>query len=166
MSHTNNPQLTSWVDVPKNSDFPIQNLPFGIFSSLGTLPRTGVAIGDHILDIHFLSENGYLNGLNLPENLFNQPTLNNFIGMGRKRAGKVRERLSELLRSDNSELRDAEGMKALVSQSDAAMHMPMEVRDYTDFYSSIEHATNIGSMIRDPMSIEYAPILSNTRVLR
>ncbi|MEQ8714040.1 MAG: fumarylacetoacetase [Cyclobacteriaceae bacterium] len=150
MNKANNPQLTSWVEVPQNSDFPIQNLPFGVFSTRGTSPRAGVAIGDHILDIHFLSEKGYLASLGLSANLFNQPTLNDFIGLGRKEAGKVRERLSELLRSDNAELRDTDGMNALVSQSEATMHLPVEVGDYTDFYSSIEHATNIGSMIRDP----------------
>lgn len=150
MNNANNPELTSWVNVPDHSDFPIQNLPFGIFSTAGTSPRAGVAIGEHILDIHFLSEKGYLDQLNLPGHLFDQPTLNAFIGLGRKRAGAVRERLSELLRSDHAALRDAEGRQALVKQSEATMHMPVAVGDYTDFYSSIEHATNIGSMIRDP----------------
>ncbi len=152
MQETNDPKLTSWMPVPQGSDFPIQNLPFGIFSTAGTSPRAGVAIGDHILDLSFLSESGYFDQLGLSQRLFDQPVLNEFIGLGRKRAGEVRRRISELLHSDNPELRDSHGMDALVAMSEANMHMPVSVGDYTDFYSSIEHATNIGRMIRDPQN--------------
>ncbi|MEP2770805.1 MAG: fumarylacetoacetase [Fulvivirga sp.] len=152
MIKANNPDLKSWVEVPANSDFPIQNLPFGIFKTSYLEPAAGVAIGDHILDLTNLHENGFLDGLGLPAGIFNQGSLNDFIGLGKEKTRAVRNRISELLQHDNEELRDNKAAKelALIPMEEATMQMPVKVPNYTDFYSSEEHATNVGTMFRDP----------------
>ncbi len=148
----NDPHLKSWVEIPKGSDFPIQNLPFGIFKTKYLNPVAGVAIGDHVLDLVYLQENGFFEKLNLPQGIFNQKYLNGFLALGRKRGGEVRERISELLRYDNDELKSHKAAIeiALIPMSEVQMGMPVRIPNYTDFYSSEEHATNVGSMFRDP----------------
>ncbi len=147
----NDPKLRSWVEVPVGSDFPIQNLPFGIFKTRYLSAVAGVAIGDFVLDLVYLHENGFLDGLGLAPGVFNQRYLNDFFSMGRKKVGAVRERLSELLRHDNDELRDNSAKElALIPMLEVQMMMPVSIPNYTDFYSSEEHATNVGSMFRDP----------------
>ncbi|MFZ1807104.1 MAG: fumarylacetoacetase [Cyclobacteriaceae bacterium] len=152
MSKANNPKLKSWVEVPTGSDFPIQNLPFGIFKTRNLAAVAGVAIGNHVLDLVYLYEKGFFDGLGLPPGIFNQEYLNPFIGLGRKKCGEVRERISELLRSDNDELQKnvAAREQALIPMEEVEMRMPILVPNYTDFYSSEEHATNVGTMFRDP----------------
>lgn len=152
MIKANNPKLKSWVEVPKNSDFPIQNLPFGIFKTKYLSPVAGVAIGEYVLDLVYLHENGFLDGLGLPSGIFNQRFLNDFIGLGKKKTGEVRERISELLQHDHDELKNNVGAReiALIPMNEVQMLMPVRVPNYTDFYSSEEHATNVGSMFRDP----------------
>lgn len=152
MSKANNPKLKSWVEVPKGSDFPIQNLPFGIFKTHYLTAVAGVAIGNHVLDLVYLYEKGFFDGLGLPPGIFNQEYLNPFIGLGRKKCGEVRERISELLRSDNDELQNNVAARelALIPMEEVEMRMPIQVPNYTDFYSSEEHATNVGTMFRDP----------------
>src|SRR5688572_2875264 len=150
--NVSDPQLTSWVEVPAQSDFPIQNLPFGIFRTQYLSPVAGVAIGDHVLDLVYLHEHGFLDGLGLPAGIFNQPFLNSFIALGRKRCGQVRERVAELLSKDNDELQNDRAVCeiVLIPMTEVQMQMPVKVPNYTDFYSSEEHATNVGSMFRDP----------------
>ena len=109
----NDPHLKSWVEIPKGSDFPIQNLPFGIFKTRYLNPVAGVAIGNHVLDLVYLHENGFLDNLNLPQGIFNQKYLNDFLALGRKKGREVRERLSELLRHDNDELKSNKAASAL-----------------------------------------------------
>lgn len=152
MIQANDPKLKSWVEVPKGSDFPIQNLPFGIFKTRYLTAVAGVAIGNHVIDLVYLHENGFLDGLGLPSGVFNQPYLNDFIALGKKKAREVRGRISELLRSDNDELKSNLAAReiALIPMSEVQMMMPVRVPNYTDFYSSEEHATNVGSMFRDP----------------
>ena len=152
MINPNNPSLKSWVEVPEESDFPIHNLPFGVFKTDYLGAAAGVAIGAHVLDLTYLHENGFLDGLGLPAGIFNQACLTSFIGLGRATATKVRNRVSELLRNDNDELRDniAARELALIPQEEVEMLMPIKVANYTDFYSSMEHATNVGKMFRDP----------------
>jgi len=152
MISANNPALKSWVSVPSNSDFPIQNLPFGVFKTKYLTPVAGVAIGDHVIDLVYLHEHGYLDGLGLPPGIFNQRYLNDFLGLGRGVIRQVRERVSELLRHDNDELRDNVAAReiALVPMEEVQMLLPVRIANYTDFYSSEEHATNVGSMFRDP----------------
>lgn len=152
MIKANNPNLKSWVEVSHGSDFPIQNLPFGIFKTKYLSPVAGVAIGDHVLDLVYLHENGFLDGLGLPSGIFNQRFLNDFIALGKKQTREVRERISELLQHDNTELKNNVAAReiALIPMNEVQMLMPVRVPNYTDFYSSEEHATNVGSMFRDP----------------
>ena len=152
MYKANDPSLTSWVEVMPGSDFPIQNLPYGIFKPNSRAPRVGVAIGNHILDLHVLQETGYFEGFKLPFQIFRRPFLNDFMALGKQKTIKVRERISELLREDNPALRDNKIVRsrAVIPMSEAELQMPIMIRDYTDFYSSIEHATNVGKMFRDP----------------
>jgi fumarylacetoacetase len=152
MTNANNPGLKSWVQVSKDSDFPIQNLPFGIFKTEYLTPVAGVAIGDSVLDLVYLHENGFLDGLGLPPGVFNQKYLNDFLSLGKKKIREVRERVSELLRHDNDEFqRDVAAREiALIPFEEVQMLMPVSIPNYTDFYSSEEHATNVGSMFRDP----------------
>ena len=149
MFEVNNPELTSWVNIPDNSDFSIQNLPFGIFSTAGQTPRPGVAIGEHIVDLNAVSVLGLLDGLGCERGDFAQTTLNAFIARGKSVTRAVRKRLSALLRSGATELQ-GHADTVLVAQSAATMHMPVQVGDYTDFYSSEDHARNVGKMFRDP----------------
>ena len=148
----NDPSLRSWVEVSADSDFPIQNLPFGIFKTEYMSAGAGVAIGDYVLDLTYLHENGFLDGLGLPAGVFNQSTLNGFIGLGKTTTRAVREQLSELLEAGNEELRDRKAARelALIPMDEVTMLMPVKVPNYTDFYSSEQHAYNVGCMFRDP----------------
>ena len=152
MSKANDPSNKSWVPVHAGSDFPIQNLPFGIFKTGDSSPRVGVAIGDSILDLSVIAAAGLFDTIAFDKNVFSQNSLNSFISLGKGITNAVRERISDLLNVNNNELQNNESLKskALLKQSDAQMLMPVQVPNYTDFYSSREHATNVGMMFRDP----------------
>jgi fumarylacetoacetase len=149
----NDPNLHSWITIAPESDFPIQNLPFGIFKASPHDPRVGVAIGDYVLDLYALSQFGYFEDVDIPDHtvLF-QDTLNSFIALGKRVWRQTRERVSELLRNDNPDFRDNEEAvrECLYKRAEVEMLMPVKIPNYTDFYSSIEHATNVGIMFRDP----------------
>ncbi|MGX1102590.1 MULTISPECIES: fumarylacetoacetase [Bradyrhizobium] len=149
MPHPNDPKLRSFIDVAPTSDFPIQNLPYGVFSSKdGLAPRVGIAIGDYVLDLWELEQDSRLDVG--PLGVFSQPSLNAFMALGPKVWSATRARISELLRSDHPELRDNRELRAraLVPMTDVRLYMPFAVSGYTDFYSSKEHATNVGVMFR------------------
>ena len=152
MIKANDPQLKSWIEVDKNSDFPIQNLPFGIFKTQSSSPRVGIAIGDHVLDLAVLNKLGFLKNLNIDNSVFTNQYLNDFIALGKPTWRALRQRISDLLNADNAELRDNKEARDKVLQyiSNVQMLIPVRVGDYTDFYSSIDHATNVGTMFRDP----------------
>ncbi|MBI1267014.1 MAG: fumarylacetoacetase [Cryomorphaceae bacterium] len=152
MIAANDPNIRSWVDIPENSDFPIQNLPFGVFKTAQLSPRVGVAIGDHIVDLKTLHVLGYMENLPFEQSDFHSASLNKIINRGKKATRELRNRLSKLLRSDVPDLKNKEHHvnQVLVKMSDAQMLLPVEIGDYTDFYSSIEHARNVGMMFRDP----------------
>ncbi|QHT67131.1 fumarylacetoacetase [Rhodocytophaga rosea] len=153
MVSANDPSLKSWVAIPADSDFPIQNLPFGIFKPKIGSSRVGVAIGNYVLDLQILQELGYFDSLHLSNRtVFSKPYLNDFIALDKPVWQAVRQHLSELLRHDNPKLRDnyAHKSQILLYDTDVTMQMPVKVGDYTDFYSSMEHASNVGSMFRDP----------------
>lgn len=143
--------LTSFLDIAVDSDFSIYNLPYGVFSRSQDGERhVGVAIGDYVLDLAVLEQQGLLN---LDGNhYFDQPTLNDFIASGKDNWTKARQTIQTLLLTDSAELRDNTALReqALIKQADVVLHMPIEVPGYTDFYSSKEHATNVGCMFRDP----------------
>ena len=140
--------MQTWIKIDKNSDFSIYNLPFGVYSTESKNKRIGIAIGDMVLNLEGINKLGVFDGLNIGSNVFVSNYLNDFISLGKKTTIKVREivqkelcNVSSVLRNDNS---------IFVKQKDVTMHMPVKIGDYTDFYSSIEHATNIGTMFRDP----------------
>ena len=151
LNETHDPKLKSWLASANaaDCDFSIQNLPFGIFSTAAQpQARVGVAIGDCVLDLAPLESAGLL----AVKGVFARDSLNAFIALGQPVWSATRKRLSELLRDDSSTLRDNAELcaRALVSLRDARLHLPVEIPGYTDFYSSKEHATNVGSMFRDP----------------
>jgi fumarylacetoacetase len=147
--HPNDPSLRSFVPVGAASDFPIQNLPYGVFSTAALpAPRVGVAIGDYVLDLWELEQDCRLPVRGL--GVFSAPSLNPFMALGPSVWSQTRARISELLRHDSGELRDNPGLRkrALVPMADIKLHLPFTVAGYTDFYSSKEHATNVGVMFR------------------
>jgi fumarylacetoacetase len=125
----------SWVPVPAGSDFPVQNLPYGVFSRGDGLPRVGVAIGDHVLDVARVLDDADLA----------QPTLNPFLAAGPARWSQVRGRLVELL---TRERHRGSVEPHLVPRSGVRLHLPFEVADYVDFYASEHHAANVGRIFR------------------
>ncbi|HWJ58601.1 MAG TPA: fumarylacetoacetase [Sphingomicrobium sp.] len=155
---TNNPTLSSWVaSANGHRDFPIQNLPLGVFSVNDDQRRVGAAIGDFILDVAAVADAGLIDP-QWRDDLC-QPVLNAWFARGQEDAAALRNRLSDLL-SDESQ-RDAIEMN-LVGQSEATMHLPCVVGDYTDFYVGIHHATNVGKQFRpdNPLlpNYKYVPI--------
>ena len=162
------PALESFIDVRHDSHFPIQNLPFGIFKPKQGSPRVGVAIGEYVLDLSILEEQGHFR---LPEfeepvlpvrragstsrmdpQVFAQDSLNAFLALGRPGWRKAREVIQHLLSSETATLRDNGKLRARVfhSQKDVVMQLPACIGNYTDFYSSYHHAHNVGTMLRGP----------------
>jgi len=152
MIQANNPDLESWVKVPKETDFPIQNLPLGVFKTDQLEPRVGVRIGDSILDLKTLHVLGYLDNLPFSIESFDTDSLNLLMKKGKIAARRLRDRISELLNKENNELQNNNHhvQQVLIDVAAADVLMPIEIGDYTDFYSSREHATNVGTMFRDP----------------
>jgi len=147
----------TWVPVPPASDFPLVNLPYGVFTRRGETPRLGVAIGDHVLDLKALASEGLLDSALVGARaVCAAPMLNPLLERGRPAWGALRARLIELLTEPNRELRNRPGLaeQALIPQADATLLLPFAVADYVDFYSSLEHATNLGRIFRpgaDPL---------------
>jgi fumarylacetoacetase len=155
LAATRDPAKRSWLASANDPacDFSIQNLPFGIFSDVRNgAPRAGVAIGDAIVDLGALHSAGRLTLEANGDDVFARPALNAFIALGPEAWRRVRVQLSELLDASCPTLREDAALRArvLVSMRDATMHLPVDIPGYTDFYSSKEHATNVGSMFRDP----------------
>ena len=152
----NSPALRSWIDIQPESDFPIQNLPFGVFETEALGPRLAVAIGGYVLDLYAASQFGFFEDLTelgaAQPRVFRRRSLNALLRLGRPAWRAVRQRVSELLRHDEPRLRDhEEAVRAcLLRQTDVRMLRPVKPANYTDFYSSIEHATNVGTIFRDP----------------
>ncbi|MDX1314093.1 MAG: fumarylacetoacetase [Eudoraea sp.] len=138
--------------MPENSDFPIQNIPFGVFLTRDDIITIGTRIGDRAIDLGALHQLGYFEGIPLTDDIFLQNSLNDFISDGKKTWRLVRNRISEIFSADNPKLRDNEEHRSIVlfTLDEIEMQLPVQIGDYTDFYSSKEHATNIGSMFRDP----------------
>jgi len=149
LPHPNDPKLKSFIPVDPTSDFSIQNLPYGAFSAKdGLAPRVGVAIGDYVLDLWQLAQDCRIDVVE--PGVFANASLNAFMALGPEVWSRTRARISELLRHDHPELRDNEKLRkrTLVPMSDVTLHLPIAVSGYTDFYSSKEHATNVGVMFR------------------
>jgi len=148
----NNPNRKSWLKVDKNSDFPIQNIPFGVFLTKDDITTIGTRIGNFAIDLAALHQLGYFEGIPLTNDMFMQDTLNDFISDGRTTWRLVRNRIADIFDEKNPKLK--EKMKhrneVIFDINEVEMLLPVEIGDYTDFYSSKEHATNVGTMFRDP----------------
>ena len=144
--------IQSWVEVDPNSDFSIHNIPFGIFKRKDGRVQAGSALGDYVIDLHYLHTQFFFEETGLPDGIFTHATLNNFIALGKTTTGAVRQRIIALFSSDNHEIQDHDEHRnnCLIPMSEVEMLLPVHVPNYTDFYSSIEHATNVGTMFRDP----------------
>lgn len=148
---TTDPTLKSFVPVDPSSDFPIQNLPFGVFTTeADRSPRIGVAIGDFVLDCYYLSEHGRLDAGGHGARVFQSNTINRFLELGPTAWTSARRSISEMLAADSPQLRDDAVVRdaCLIPASKVTMQLPVAVGDYTDFYSSREHAENVGTMFR------------------
>ena len=155
IDETNDAALKSWVQTAPGSDFPIQNLPLGIFSVGERRRHAGVAIGDYVLDLVGIAD---LLDEEWREDL-SQPVLNGWLARGHEAQDALRRRLIELL-SDERYRDDVE--PELIGQTEVRMHLPCVVGDYTDFYVGIHHATNVGKQFRpdNPLlpNYKYVPI--------
>lgn len=152
MIEANNPALKSWVEVNENSDFPIQNLPFGVISINGGKPRVASRIGDFAIDLKSLFVLGYLENLPFSMEDFDTDSLNPMMKQGKQGTRALRNRLSKLFSTANNDLQKNQHHvdQVLAELDNVTMLMPINVGDYTDFYSSEQHAYNVGCLFRDP----------------
>src|SRR5438477_818286 len=145
--------LKSFIDVPRDSHFPLENLPFGLFKPREGPARIGVALGEDVVDLSVLQYAGLFNDLP-PETAAatTRDSLNEFLALGRSAWRKVREILQKLLSADTATLRDDTKLRdrACHRQADVTMQLPAKIGSYTDFYSSYHHAHNVGTMLRGP----------------
>jgi len=148
----NNPNRKTWLKTSPNTDFPIQNIPFGVFLTRDDIITIGTRIGDTAIDLGALHQLGYFDGIPLTDDIFLQDSLNDFISDGKKTWRLVRNRIADIFDEENDTLKkNIEHRKVvLFTLDEIEMQLPVNVGDYTDFYSSIEHATNVGKMFRDP----------------
>ena len=148
----NDPTRKSWLEVAENTDFPIQNIPFGVFLTKDDVITIGTRIGDYAIDMGALQQLNYFEGIELTDDMFMQDTLNDFISDGKKTWRLVRNRLVDIFDSNNPKLRDNKKHCDIIifKIEEVEMQLPVLIGDYTDFYSSKEHATNVGKMFRDP----------------
>lgn len=148
----NYPNRKSWLEIPENSDFPIQNIPFGVFLTKENVVTVGSRIGDYAIDLGALQELNYFEGIDLTDDMFMQDTLNDFISDGKKTWRLVRNRIADIFDIENPKLQKNKTHinRVIFKIDEIEMQMPVIVGDYTDFYSSKEHATNVGKMFRDP----------------
>ena len=146
----NDPSRKSWLACDEDCDFPIQNIPFGVFITKDDIITIGTRIGEYSIDLGAFHQLGYFNGIPLTDDIFMQDSLNDFIADGRKTWRLVRQKIAEVFDLENPILRDNEEHRSIIifDVNEVEMLMPIDVGDYTDFYSSKEHATNVGMMFR------------------
>lgn len=145
--------LTSWKKVSPHSDFSIYNIPFGIYSDAEVKHRVCSAIGDEIIDLQELYQNGFFKNIPIENtSVFEQRYLNDFIALGKLTTSAIRRRIQELLSDANTELQSAHHLHSKIFKpiDKVKLLLPLRIGDYTDFYSSEYHATNVGKMFRDP----------------
>ena len=140
--------MNCWINIDKNSDFSIYNLPFGIFSVDNSEKKIGIAIGDLIIDLSQLSALGLFKTIDFDYQVLKSNYLNDFISLGKEITVELRHLIQKELCNEKSILKN--NLQVFINKKDAKMHLPVKVGDYTDFYSSMEHARNIGTMFRDP----------------
>ncbi len=146
----NNPNKKSWLNVAEGCDFPIQNIPFGVFITKDDIITIGTRIGEYAIDLGAFHQLGYFKGIPLTDDMFMQDSLNDFISDGRKTWRLVRNRIADVFDEKNASLRDNLKHREVIifDVNEVEMLLPISVGDYTDFYSSKEHATNVGMMFR------------------
>ncbi|KAK5686535.1 hypothetical protein LTS10_002655 [Elasticomyces elasticus] len=151
--------MASWIDIPDKSDFSLQNLPYGIFSTDDTQPRPGVAVGQYVLDLQALAKGGAFDELDFDVTVLQQSTLNAFAALGRQAQAAVRGRLQALLIKqtefgnafrDNYSLRN----KALIPLGSVKLHLPMSIESYTDFFVGLHHADICAGILKPGATIE------------
>jgi fumarylacetoacetase len=154
----NNPNRKSWIPVKPNSDFPIQNIPFGVFITKDDIVTVGSRIGDYSIDLGALHQLGYFQGIDLTDDMFLQDSLNDFISDGRKTWRKVRNRIAEIFDVENPELQQNENHRNIVlfEMKDVEMQLPVHIGDYTDFYSSKVHATNVEKLLNGDEKTDFS----------
>jgi len=151
MDPTVDPEVKSFVPVDPESHFPLQNLPYGMFSPTERdEPRAATRIGDFVLDLAVIQNAGLLDAAGLPEGIFSHYVLNPFMELDVAQRRAVRLLIHGMLRADESTLRDDPVLRgrALLPADKVTMRFPVGIPDYTDFYASREHATNVGTMFR------------------
>ncbi len=139
--------MKTWLEISPDSDFSIYNLPFGIFSEKKGPKKVGVAVGDYVVDLVQAQDLGIFDDIDVSLSVLENEFLNEFIELGKPVTTQIRLKLQNHLSDSTSPLN---GSKAIIPMNKVTMHLPVKVGDYTDFYSSIEHATNVGKMFRDP----------------
>ena len=149
MIKANDPNRKSWIEVSKDSDFPIQNIPFGVFKKADDKVCVGTRIGDTAIDLNAMHALNYFKDIDLSNDVFDQENLNLFLKRNKSIWRAVRDRISEVF-DVNTEMKEAHKTMVLSNMSTVEMLMPVRVGDYTDFYSSRQHAFNVGCMFRDP----------------
>jgi fumarylacetoacetase len=146
--------LKSFIDIPPDSHFPLENLPFGVFKPRdGGNARIGVAIGDSVVDVAALQRESLLKELSVETTAaLSRDALNDFFALGRSEWRRIREVLQRLFSADTPALRDNSAVRERVfrRQSEVTMQLPARIGDYTDFYASYHHAHNVGTMLRGP----------------
>ncbi|SDW93266.1 fumarylacetoacetate hydrolase [Lutibacter oricola] len=144
----NNPELKSWLDVDKQSDFPIQNIPFGVFITKDDIITIGTRIGEYAIDLGAFHQLGYFDDVPLTDDMFMQDSLNDFIADGRKTWRLVRNKISEVFEINNSKLKDNAKHKEVIifDVNEVEMLLPIDIGDFTDFISSKNHAQNVAKM--------------------
>lgn len=154
---TNDPRFRSWIPIDKGNDFPLQNLPFGIFVTEGKMPHAATRIGDIVIDLGRLASEGLLDRTGISRASFCKSTLNDMIACGRPSWRALRETLFDLFEENNPYIRDNPPLSERILNPVSAVEMllPLNIGDYTDFYSSIDHATNLGKLFRDPENALY-----------
>lgn len=152
--------MKSFLSIAADSDFSIHNLPWGIWSAEGISPRPGIALGNFIIHLQALQEAGLIEGA--PAEVFLQPKLNPLISSGPHYWKSIRKKVQVLFSEGNQSLWNGQNPENfLIPMEKATMYLPLEIGDYTDFYSSEYHAANVGSMFRDPQN----PLLPNWKHL-
>ncbi len=146
----NNPQRKSWLHVEQGCDFPIQNIPFGVFITKDDIITIGTRIGEYAIDLGAFHQLGYFNGIPLTDDIFMQDSLNDFIADGRKTWRLVRNRIADVFDIENKTLQNNTKHKEVIifDVNEVEMLLPIQVGDFTDFFSSKEHATNVAKIFK------------------
>lgn len=156
--------MKSWLNISNKHDFSIHNIPFGVFYTEGNknTARCGTILGDNVIDLKTLFELGYFLPIpQLTENYFKEKSLNNFLSLGNEVCYRVRRHIQNLFLEENTEIKSEHRNKIIFNVNQVENLLPIQVGDYVDFYSSIEHATNVGKMFRD----ETNPLLPNWKYI-